>query len=353
MLRSHRLVYPMKFGIAFDLKPDEPLPDGSPDDLHEEFDSPVTIRAIGEVLRSLGHEVVELGDGRPFLEAVLRDPPDFVFNFAEGIGTARSREARVPAVCEMLGIPYTGSDPLALAVSLEKDLTRRLAADAGVTVPKGITLAVPPAGYESDFAEFPPMLAEAGFTLPVIAKPVFEGSSKGIRNRCLIETPEAIGPTIAELWKNYRQPVLVEEFIDGEEVTLGLIGNNPPEIFGIMSIRMKEPTGRFVYSLEVKREYRTLIDYECPARLPFELTRELEASALAVWDALGCRDVARLDFRIRDGVPYFLELNPLPGLNPESSDLVIMADLLGVSHSELVSKIVQAAIERVRAEPCR
>src|SRR5438067_13623539 len=156
---------PMRIGLAFDLKPSAPLPDGAPDDLHEEFDSPVTVEAIAHVLRDLGHEVALLGSGREFLVKVLADAPDLVFNFAEGTGVSRSREARVPAVCEMLGIPYTGSDPLALAVALEKDVTRRLAADAGLTVPKGVTLKPPPAPYDGDFAEFPPILEAAGLPL--------------------------------------------------------------------------------------------------------------------------------------------------------------------------------------------
>ncbi len=133
----------MRIGIACTLKPTGPLPAGAPDDLYEEFDSPTTVRAIAEVFQSLSHEVVELGDGREFLEAVLRDPPDLVFNFAEGTGVSRSREARVPAVCEMLGIPYSGSDPLALAVALDKDMTRRVVESHGLTVPKGITLPPP------------------------------------------------------------------------------------------------------------------------------------------------------------------------------------------------------------------
>src|SRR4051812_20843324 len=116
----------MRFGIAFDLKPDAPPPPDAPDDVYEEFDAPVTIHAIADVLRGLGHTVALLGNGRPLLEALLHDPPDFVFNFAEGTGVGRSRESRVPAVCEMLGIPYTGSDPLTLAAALDKDLTRRL-----------------------------------------------------------------------------------------------------------------------------------------------------------------------------------------------------------------------------------
>ena len=131
----------MRIGIACTLKPSGPLPTGAPDDHFEEFDSPVTVNAIADVFRSLGHTVSELGDGKQFLEAVLKTPPDLVFNFAEGSGVSRSRESRVPAVCEMLGIPCSGSDPLALAVALDKDMTRRLAESLGVTVPKGITLA--------------------------------------------------------------------------------------------------------------------------------------------------------------------------------------------------------------------
>ena len=338
----------MKFGIAFDLKPDGPLPAGAPDDLHEEFDAPGTIRAIADALRGLGHEAVELGDGREFLEAILRERPDFVFNFAEGSGVSRNREARVPAVCEMLGVPYTGSDPLAMAVALEKDITRQLVAGAGLAVPRGLTISPPRKPYDGDFAEFPPILLEAGLDLPVIAKPVFEGSSKGIRSRCLVTRAEDLGPTVARLWADYGQAVLIEEFIAGDEVTVGVLGNDPPEVFGVMKISPKTPADHFVYSLEVKRDFRRLIDYECPAKLAPGLDQEVAEAALTVFDLLGCRDVARLDFRVRDGVPYFLEINPLPGLNPESSDLVIMAGLLGVTHAELVGRIVAAAVARTK-----
>jgi len=338
----------MKFGIAFDLKPDGPPPAGSPDDLHEEFDAPGTIHAIAEALRGMGHEAVELGDGREFLEGMLRESPDFVFNFAEGSGVSRNREARVPAVCEMLGVPYTGSDPLAMAVALEKDITRQLVAGAGLAVPRGLTISPPRKPYDGDFAEFPPILIEAGLDLPVIAKPVFEGSSKGIRSRCLVTRAEDLGSTVARLWADYGQAVLIEEFIAGDEVTVGILGNDPPEVFGVMKISPKTPAEHFVYSLEVKRDYRRLIDYECPAKLAPGLSQEIAEAALTVFDLLGCRDVARLDFRVRDGVPYFLEINPLPGLNPESSDLVIMARLLGVTHAELVGRIVEAAIARTK-----
>ena len=337
----------MHIGIAFDLKPSEPLPAGAPDDLHEEFDSPVTIRTIGDVFRSLGHTVSELGNGKSLLELLLKSPPDLVFNFAEGTGVGRNREARVPAVCEMLGIPYTGSDAFAMAAALDKEIARKLVAEAGVIVPKGFVLRFKN-DYDGDFSEYPAILEEEGLTCPVIAKPVCEGSSKGIRSRCLIRTPAELGPVTHELWKSYGQSILVEEFVAGTEVTVGIIGNDPPDVFGIMSIEPKVRTETFVYSVEVKRDFRKQVDYFAPAPLPAAVTAEIERAALTAFDALGCIDVARIDFRIRDGVPYFLEINPLPGLNPESSDLVIMANLLKVSHTELVERILNAAITRLK-----
>lgn len=336
----------MRIGIACTLKPPGPPPAGAPDDLNEEFDSPVTVHAIADVFRSLGHTVVELGDGRPFLEAVLTDPPDLVFNFAEGAGVSRSRESRVPAVCEMLGIPYSGSDPLALAVALDKDMTRRLAESLGVTIPKGVTLAPPPGDYDGDFAEFPPILEEAGLPLPVIAKPTCEGSSKGIRNRCLIKTAAEFGPTVVELWRNYRQPVLVEEYVAGDEVTIGLVGNDPPQPIGIMQMIPKQSPTDFVYSLEVKRNWHDAVEYVAPARLPPEVARAVEADAMAVFAGLGCRDLARADFRVRDGVPYFLEINPLPGLNPESSDLLYLAYRMGLTYPQLIGMVLDATLTR-------
>lgn len=337
----------MRIGIACTLKPAAPLPAGAPDDLHEEFDSPATVSAVAEVLRKRGHTVVELGDGRAFLEAVLKNPPDLVFNFAEGAGVSRSRESRVPAVCEMLGIPCTGSDPTALGLALDKDTTRRLAESFGATVPKGIVLAPPPGTYDGDFAEFPPILEEAGLPLPVIAKPTLEGSSKGIRNKCVVRTAAELGPTVVELWNHYQQPVLIEEFIAGDEVTIGITGNDPPQPLGIMQMIPKQTSvAEFVYSLEVKRNWHEAVEYVAPAKLPGAVLHAIEADALAVYTGLGCRDVARIDFRVRDGVPYFLEINPLPGLNPESSDLCYLAYRVGLSYEDLIGLILDAAVSR-------
>ena len=335
----------MKIGIAFDLRPDI-TPANAPDDWAEEFDSPATIAAIADAMRAAGHTPVELGNCRRLIEALLADPPDLVFNIAEGTGASRSREARVPAVCETLGVPYTGSDPLTLSVALDKSVARRLVAEAGVTVPEGFVLPAPPTPYDGDHAEFLPLLAESGLTLPVIVKPVWEGSSKGIRDRCLIERTADFGPAVVGLWTDYGQPVLVEEFIAGDEVTVGVLGNDPPQILGMMRIRPKTENPTFVYSLEVKRDYERQVEYECPAALSRDVSAALTDAALTVWDALGCRDLARLDFRVRDGVPYFLEINPLPGLDPVTGDLVILAAGMGVAYPDLIRAIVDAALSR-------
>ena len=336
----------MRVGIAFDLKADHAAPADAPDDLYEEFDNPVTVQSIADALRSAGLTVTELGNGKRLLAALLQSPPDFVFNIAEGVGISRNREARVPAVCEMLGIPYTGSDPLTLAVALDKEMTRRIVADTEVALPKGFVLAKPADSYDGDGSELSATLIENELSLPVIAKPVCEGSSKGIRNRCLIDSLEQFGPTVVELWSSYKQAVLVEEFIVGEEVTVGIVGNDPPRVLGAMRVVPNKSTDRFVYSLEVKRNWEELVTYECPPKLPADVLNRIERSALEVYATVGCQDVARIDFRIRDGVPFFIEINPLPGLNPISSDLILISKAMGVSHSELILRIFNAAVAR-------
>jgi D-alanine-D-alanine ligase len=329
----------MRIGITFDLKTSDPADPSLPDDHQEEFDRPETIEAIASVLRSLGHEVTLLGDGRAFLDAILRTPVDLVFNFAEGTGVCRSREARVPAVLDMLGIPYTGSDPLTMAATLDKDVAKKLVAAAGVVVPW--SFAFEPT---MELADVP--MKELRF--PLVVKPAWEGSSKGIRDKCLVRKAAELPGVLAELRRDMRQTILLEEYIHGTELTVGWIGNNPGRILGIMSVLPNFVKGEFIYSLEMKRDYKRQVTYECPARLPAATLAAVEKATHAALRALGCRDVARADFRVRDGVPYFLEVNPLPGLNPEDSDLVIMARLAGWTYSQLLETIVAAARTRCR-----
>ena len=342
----------MRIAITYDLKSDAPLPAGTPDDLQEEFDSPVTIEAIASVLRGLGHTVEKLGDGREMLQRLLADPPEFVFNFAEGQGIGRSREARVPAVLEMLGIPFTGSDPLTLAVTLDKDCAKTLVAAKGVAVAPGVVVhpkeRLQIANCKLQIANSMSNLqfATCNLQFPVIVKPAWEGSSKGIRGKSVVDRPEDLPDLLAVMRRDYQQPILVEEYIEGDELTIGLVGNDPPEIIGIMRVVAREQTGQFVYGLDVKRDYKRLVQYECPAPLSSRDEAAVRNATMKTWEALSCRDVARVDFRLRDGVPYFLEVNPLPGLNPLDSDLVILAKLAGWTYEQLITRIFHAALER-------
>jgi D-alanine-D-alanine ligase len=153
---------------------------------------------------------------------------------------------------------------------------------------------------------------------------------------------------LVELREVYRQPVLVEEFIDGDELTVGLVGNRPDNVLGIMRVLPRQVSDEpFVYGLEAKRDWRQLVRYECPAQLSKRDSQAVREAALTCWRALGCRDVARIDFRLRDGVPYFLEANPLPGLSPVSGDLVILAGSLGIEYLDLVACILRAATDRL------
>jgi D-alanine-D-alanine ligase len=264
--------------------------------------------------------------------------PELVLNIAEGRGISRSREARVPAILETLGIPYTGSDPLTLAATLDKDCAKRLVAANGVATPDWVL-------FEGDLDAIEAQLDR--IPLPVIVKPAFEGSSKGVLNASLVDGREALLNTLEELFDTYRQPILIEEFINGDELTVGLVGNGPPQVLGVMRVLPRQPTDRFVYSLEVKRDFERRVRYECPAQLTLDHYAAVEDSALRAWRALGCRDVSRIDFRLRDGIPYFLEANPLPGLSPSSGVLVLLCAEIGISHAVLVARIVRAACERL------
>ncbi|MDO8491885.1 MAG: D-alanine--D-alanine ligase [Dehalococcoidia bacterium] len=328
----------MKIGLCYDLKEAVPVSQGHPDDALEEYDSPETVDALAAVFQAAGHSVVKLGGGREFLAKVLQERVDFAFNIAEGLGGCRSREAQVPAVLEMLDIPYSGSDPQCLAVCLDKPLAKKLVAMAGVHTPRCRVV--------SDARELNGLVAD-GLPLPAFVKPAYEGSSKGIRSGSRVDSIERAVAVAEELLKLYRQPVMIEEFIAGDEVTVGMVGNRPPKIVGIMRVVPKRKDPYFVYSLEVKRDWERRVDYEVPARLEAGAIRQIESSSLAAFEVLGCRDFSRMDFRIsRDGTPYFLEVNPLPGLNPRSGDLPIMAGKMGWSYQRLVSAILNAALER-------
>lgn len=327
----------MRIGLSCDLKDSITAEPGSPDDAFEEYDSSTTIETITAALEAKGNSVVMLGGGGEFLDNIRKEKVDIVFNIAEGRGCYRSREAQVPSVLEMLDIPYTGSDPQCLAICLDKPLTKKLVVTFGVSTPKWLTVADTQELYQASWDEMP---------FPAIVKPAYEGSSKGIRLTSLALNVKQAQAEASRLLEGYRQPVMIEEFIDGDEVTVGIIGNSSPEIVGMMSILPKKKESHFVYSVEVKRDYVNLVEYECPARLSPQVLESIAASSLKVYQGLGCRDFARIDFRISsEGVAHFLEVNPLPGLG-DYSDLVIMALKMGWTHEKLIGAVFDAALER-------
>ena len=331
----------MRIGLSYDLKGAVPLDEASPEDALEEYDSRETVELIAAAFEATGHSVVMLGGGREFLENILREKVDIVFNIAEGRGNSRSRESQVPAVLEMLGIPYSGSDYQCLAICLDKPLAKKLVAAEGVSTPRWQVITDGEDLSKISWEQFP---------LPAIVKPAYEGSSKGIRLTSVVDNLGSLPAEVSRLLEAYRQPVMVEEFITGDEVTVGIIGNSPPKVMGMMRIFPRGKEGHFVYSLEVKRDYLNLVDYECPPQLADEIKERIALASLKVFKVLGCRDFARLDFRVSpEGVAYFLEINPLPGLGTYS-DLVIMAQKLGWTHQGLIQAVLEAALKRY--SPC-
>lgn len=309
-----------------------------PDDAFEEYDSPETIDALSAAISSVGHQVIRLGGGGAFLSNAPKEQLDLVFNISEGTGNFRSREAQVPSVLEMLGIPYSGSDPLTLSVCLEKSLTKQLVAASGVITPKWQVINSIEELEAHDWRSFP---------FPAFIKPVHEGSSKGIRNISRVDDVSALKKVVRQQVNLYAQPVMAEQFIAGDEVTVGLIGNAPVGVVGIMRVLPRYSRADFVYSLEVKRNWQELVQYECPAKLDHIVLQKIDAACLTAYKTLGIRDFARMDFRIsQDGTPYFLEVNPLPGLNPKSGDLVILSQAMGWSYEKLILAVLNAAIGR-------
>ncbi len=327
----------MRIGLSYDLKETIATQQASCDDAFEEYDSWETVELIATAIEAEGHTVTMLGGGREFLGKILHDKVDFVFNIAEGRGTYRSREAQVPSILEMLDIPYSGSDPQCLAICLDKPLTKKLVASEGVSTPKWLVINDRRELRQIDTCDFP---------FPAIVKPAYEGSSKGIRLTSVVEDTKQTMEVIENLLDKYQQPAMLEEVILGDEVTVGIIGNSPPKVLGMMRIIPKQNEGYFIYNLDVKRNYLDLVEYECPARLDKQVLQRIQVSSLRTFQTLGCRDFARLDFRINTaGVPYFLEINPLPGLGTHS-DLVIMAKNTGWSHKQLINAVLNTARER-------
>jgi D-alanine-D-alanine ligase len=261
---------------------------------------------------------------------------DIVFNIAEGTG-GRGREAQIPAIMNFLGIPYAGSDETTLAIALDKALAKRLLATHRIRTPKYRIVSGDAKKWSSRF------------TFPAIVKPNAEGSSKGISDAAIVRNGEELRKLVSNNIRLYKQDMLIEEYIGGREFTVGIVGNgDETKVFAPMEIVYLDRKNPFnIYSYNVKQNYKELIKYECPAKISPETEREIMDTARKIFDALSCKDFSRIDFRLSpDGLLYFIEINPLPGLAPGYSDFPMLAEFSGVPYAKLVRSIMNSALKR-------
>ena len=319
-----------KVVLAFNLKR-VPLSVGDSD---AEYDPPETVETIAASIRSLGHHVVAVEATRDFPAKLADEKPDVVFNISEG-QMGRAREAHVPAVCEMTGVAYTGSDATTLAVALDKALTKMVLVQSGVPTPPYRLLR-----SRGDLAGF-------DLCFPAIVKPNCEGSSKGLSPENVVESADALSEQVERLLTRYNQPVIVEECLSGREFTVGFLGSGEPDALPILELQFLDKSRPPIYDLDMKQDPPDKIRHVCPAPLDDSLAQQLVRVARSAYHALGCRDIGRVDVRLDDGgTPQVIEVNPLPGLAPRYSDVCKMTESLSWSHPELIARVLEPALER-------
>lgn len=322
----------LRIALCYDLKGEYLAAGHSPEEVME-LDDEETVGSIADALADHGHELERVGRGAELARRLAAGARwDLVFNIAEGL-RGRSREAQVPALCEMFDQAYTFSDPLTCAVTLDKPLAKRVMRDHGLpTAP----FAVVERPEEADGVDLPP---------PWFVKPAAEGSSKGVNGRSRVDRRGDLKDVCADLLRRFGQPVLVERYLPGRELTAGIVGNGgDARVAGLMEVRFRDGADGDYTALN-KTDYTSRVDYHLLDGEPLGVRgRQV---ALAAYRALSCRDAARVDLRCDErGEPCFLEINPLPGLHPVSSDLPILARLAGLSYGDLLGRIVEASARR-------
>ncbi len=342
------LLYSSKAGMeaALNSRPaehkDEEEEPPLPDDMLAECDSDETIEAVGRALQER-HQVVFIESDDKAYGRLKRQRPHLVFNIAECV-VGPNRESHIPTVCEMLDIPYTGSDPLTLGVCLDKSRAKEILSYHRIPNP---------AFWIVESAATIP----AGVRLPAIVKPLTEGSSKGIKNNSLVQSLGELYERVEEIVGLYKQPAIVERFLGGREFTVGVLGNAPGyEILPIVEIDHAElPAGAApIYSYEAKWIWDTrekpLDIFKCPAPIPGVLRAKIENLVARTCGVLRVRDWCRVDVRLDDkGEPNILEVNPLPGILPRPEDnscLPKAARTAGYSYSDLIHRVVEEAAKR-------
>ncbi len=320
-------------GLTFDIK-SRKVPKGFPSDLWAEHDSEETIFAVEEALNFGGNKAIRIGSSKRLLSKLSSLKCDIVFNIAEGI-SGRDRESEVPVLLDIAGIPYAGSDALTLSVSLDKIISKKIFMYHGIPSPayfelvKGGRIAVP-----------------KGLKFPFIVKPRYEGSAKGIGPCSVVRDMPSLGKQANKIIKEYGQPALVEEFINGWEFTVGIIGNRDPAVLPVVQRHVEIETGLSSHIFDKTctdkqgLKYRDLMDMDAA------LEERIKKLALEAFKALECRDFARIDLRVNPKMQiYILEINPLPSLARDDY-FSMVAELMGITYERMINMMFGAALDR-------
>ncbi|MBN1961043.1 MAG: hypothetical protein JW841_08850 [Deltaproteobacteria bacterium] len=327
----------MEIGIAYNLPSTNKNKNDLINNIPEEFENFKTVEAIAEVIDKHGHRPRLLGGGRGFVAEVMKHSSDLVFNFAKGVGT-RSREAHIPAALEMLEIPFTHSDPLTLAVAFEKAICKRVINSAGVST--------------SRYAVIHSLQEASALTLtfPLMIKPLHEELVVDKRYHLQVTNLRDLVEQLEYINQETNQPVIVEEFCNGPEFVIGIIGSEAKaHVIGIMEIVPKHVSlDSFIYYSDLKQNHTEQLNYVVPTKQPKQLLDLIAKIALDAYRTIQCRDIGKVVVRLDSSTssPVFIKIDPLPGFNPKNSDIVILAQGMGISYEDLITEVIKSACER-------
>jgi D-alanine-D-alanine ligase len=324
----------MQIALTYDLRK-EYLDDGYSPEETAEFDKEEAIDGIESAIKSHGHTVTRIGSIKKLVSRLaLGERWGMVFNICEGM-FGIGREAQVPGLLDAYQIPYTFSDPMVLSLTLNKAMTKRIVRDSGVPT--------------ADFAVVaaPGDISRCTLPFPLFVKPIGEGTSKGIDERSTVTTPRELAETCERLLAAFGQPVIIERFLPGREFTVGIIGTGEHAwVPGVMEIDFSSSHEKKAYSYHNKQNYETIVSYHI---VKDALSTRCAQIALDAWRCLGCRDAGRVDLRCDEvGEPCFIEVNPIPGLNPIHSDLPILCRKVALDYNTLIGEILKSAQQRVK-----
>lgn len=324
----------MKVGITYDLREDY-LKQGFTMEETAEFDKQDTIDAIDLAVQKAGFDTEKIGNVKALCQQLVEGKTwDIVFNICEGF-YGIGREAQVPAILDAYNIPYVFSDPLVMALTLHKGMTKSVIRDSKIPTADFFVV------HTAD------EITKINLPYPLFVKPVAEGTGKGINAKSIIEIYQQLEEMVSYLLSTFKQPVLVEKFLSGREFTVGIIGTgDKAHSIGVLEVLLRQNAEQNVYSYFNKEEYKTVVEYKL-VKEPIALA--CEEVAINSWKVLNCQDGGRVDLRCdENGIPNFIEVNPLAGLHPINSDLPILASKNGISYEELIKMIMQSAITKIK-----